>query len=642
MSKNKLTRQQKEAVGLLSIGTFLEYFDLMLYIHMAVLLNELFFPKTDPFTSQLLTAFTFCSTFILRPLGGYLIGRLGDYMGRKYTIILTTFVMSMCCIVMANIPTYSEIGLTASIIMIVCRMLQGFSSMGEKIGAQLYLSEILRQPSSYIYTWIVHIKSELGGLFALIIAYCTIYYSFNWRLAFWIGGIIAIIGIMARTTLRETPEFADYKQRLKNKNISVDINKVNIKIALTYFSIRLIGPACFYVSYIYLITISKELIKLDSASIILHNLKFSLLTILILFLTTCLTKKYHPIKVAKAYILLLCVNLFFIPIYVANISNIILLYYLQLLLFLPGLCMAGVEVACFKHIHISNRFATLGLMFGLSSAVSYVLTSFLLAYLTKYFGNNALLFIYIPLILIFFYATRYIKKLEIKRGTYHNYPHEKYLHKDTAINEDDYEYDDLGDEYEPFKNKCEYSTHLMNKLNEFSKEKNAKLNMKLIDKAVTFAKRWHGTQMRKTGDHPFYWHPLKVAEMVAERYTKTDVVIGAILHDTVEDSDGTTELIEEKFNKRIAEIVDRLTKKRFVNGECIVLTLEQTLDKLSKLGDNEALFIKQMDRQHNLETIKGLKPHKQEKMAEETNNYFIRLIAIIGDIFCRGYLIYLL
>ena len=67
-----LTREQKEAVGLLSIGTFLEYFDLMLFVHMAVLLNELFFPKTGPFTASLLAAFAFCSTYLLRPIGAFL------------------------------------------------------------------------------------------------------------------------------------------------------------------------------------------------------------------------------------------------------------------------------------------------------------------------------------------------------------------------------------------------------------------------------------------------------------------------------------------------------------------------------------------------------------------------------------------
>jgi GTP pyrophosphokinase len=137
--------------------------------------------------------------------------------------------------------------------------------------------------------------------------------------------------------------------------------------------------------------------------------------------------------------------------------------------------------------------------------------------------------------------------------------------------------------------------------------------------------------MRKTGDHPFYFHPLAVAGMVAEHYPKTDTIIAAILHDVVEDSECTVEIVEKEFNQRIAEMVDRLTKVRFEDGKRITLTLEQTLDRLIELGDHETLFIKQMDRHHNLETIEGLKPHKQQKMAKETNSYFIKWIAVIGD-----------
>ena len=91
VEQQSLTREQKEAVGLLSIGTMLEYFDLMLYVHMAVLLNELFFPQTDPFTTSLLSAFAFCSSFIFRPFAALLFGWLGDSIGRKATVIITTF-----------------------------------------------------------------------------------------------------------------------------------------------------------------------------------------------------------------------------------------------------------------------------------------------------------------------------------------------------------------------------------------------------------------------------------------------------------------------------------------------------------------------------------------------------------------------
>jgi MFS transporter, MHS family, proline/betaine transporter len=129
--QRSLTREQKEAVGLLSIGTFLEYFDLMLFVHMAVLLNDLFFPKTDPFTASLLAAFAFCSTYLLRPIGALIFGYIGDNIGRKHTVIITTLMMSGSCVVMSVLPTYAEIGITASYTIIICRIIQGMSSMGD-------------------------------------------------------------------------------------------------------------------------------------------------------------------------------------------------------------------------------------------------------------------------------------------------------------------------------------------------------------------------------------------------------------------------------------------------------------------------------------------------------------------------------
>ncbi|WP_371256192.1 MFS transporter [Rickettsia endosymbiont of Ixodes scapularis] len=102
---SSLTKQQKEAIGLLSIGTFLEYFDLMLYVHMAVVLNELFFPKFDPNVASFLSAAAFCSTYALRPFGALIFGYIGDNIGRKLTVIITTFMMAISCIIMANLPT---------------------------------------------------------------------------------------------------------------------------------------------------------------------------------------------------------------------------------------------------------------------------------------------------------------------------------------------------------------------------------------------------------------------------------------------------------------------------------------------------------------------------------------------------------
>jgi len=138
-TSHSLSSEQKEAIGLLSVGTFLEYFDLLLYVHMAVLLNELFFPKADPFTASLLSAFAFCSTYVLRPFGALIFGYIGDNIGRKTTVIITTMMMSLSCILMASLPTYSQIGITASWLVTICRMVQGLSAMGEVTGANIYI-----------------------------------------------------------------------------------------------------------------------------------------------------------------------------------------------------------------------------------------------------------------------------------------------------------------------------------------------------------------------------------------------------------------------------------------------------------------------------------------------------------------------
>jgi MFS family permease len=92
--------------------------------------------------------------------------------------------MAICCVLMATISTYAEIGIIASIVVISCRALQGFSSMGEKVGAQLYLAETFKSPFRYIYGNIISIQSELGGVFALIVASASLYLSMNWRDSF--------------------------------------------------------------------------------------------------------------------------------------------------------------------------------------------------------------------------------------------------------------------------------------------------------------------------------------------------------------------------------------------------------------------------------------------------------------------------
>lgn len=135
---------------------------------MAVVLNNLFFPTTtDPHYSQLLSSFAFCSTYILRPFGALILGYIGDQIGRKATVIITTGMMALTCLTMANLPTYAQIGITASWLITICRIVQGLFSMSEIIGAQLYLTESIKPPLRYPAVAMVVVASAFGGLILL-------------------------------------------------------------------------------------------------------------------------------------------------------------------------------------------------------------------------------------------------------------------------------------------------------------------------------------------------------------------------------------------------------------------------------------------------------------------------------------------
>lgn len=197
---------------------------------MAILLNELFFPKTDPNTASLLAAFAFCSTYVFRPFGAMLFGYIGDNIGRKSALVISTFMMSISCFIMTILPTYQEIGIWASIIMISCRVIQSFAATGESIGAEIYLTEILKPPLSYkVVSWVAEVCT-LGSLGALCIATIVLKSQANWRFVFGLGCIIALVGSASRTRLKETIEFSDLKRRMQKaiEQLSKQ-SKVNLK-----------------------------------------------------------------------------------------------------------------------------------------------------------------------------------------------------------------------------------------------------------------------------------------------------------------------------------------------------------------------------------------------------------------------------
>jgi len=429
-AQTKLSREQTQAIGLLSIGTFLEYFDLMLYVHMAVLLNELFFEPSNPRSASLVTAFAFCTTFVFRPIGAFIFGHIGDKSGRKATVIITTGIMALSCVTMANTPTYAQIGIGASIIVTICRILQGMSSVGEVIGAELYITETTNPPIQYPAVTFITVASVIGSTAALGMASLVTSFGLSWRIAFWIGAIISIVGGLARRTLRETPEFVDAKFKLQQKEQKDNVDrkeldagsivheKVN-KTSIAYsFIINCMWPICFYFTYIHCGNLLKSGFHYTAEQVIHNNFIVSIVHLIGLLLLTYLSYKFYPLKIIKIKLVIFVIFLLFSPHIFNNITESYHLFSLQIFLVLFSVDSVPAVSIFFKHFPIFKRYTYNSVIYAFSRSLMYVITSFAIIYLTKYFGHYGLSIVMIPISIGCAFGVLHFEKLEKKAGNY--------------------------------------------------------------------------------------------------------------------------------------------------------------------------------------------------------------------------------
>ncbi|WP_341750211.1 MFS transporter [Candidatus Tisiphia endosymbiont of Sialis lutaria] len=426
--QTSLTKEQKESLGLLSIGTFLEYFDLYLYVHMAGMLNELFFEPSDPKTTSLMMSFAFCTSFVFRPVGAVIFGWLGDNIGRKSTVIITTSMMAVTCLVMANLPTYAQIGVTATWVITICRVVQGISSMGEMTGAQLYLTETIKPPAQYATVGLMWACCDLGGLGALGVASLVTLHGFNWRLAFWIGAAIALVGSVARTTLRETPEFADAKRQIKKVFEKANIDtanltnhpilqeKVNKKTIIAFFLLKNASPVCFYFNYVYCGNILNTSFGYTMAEVIQHNFIVCIMDFLIISTLCYLSLKIYPLLTVKIMLSISSIVIIFCPYLLNNINAPYQLFLIQFVISLLGESLGPASPILYKSFPVFKRFTYVSIIFAISRALMYVITAFAFTYLYDHFGHWGLWVIMVPIIISFDYGLLYFEKLAKECG----------------------------------------------------------------------------------------------------------------------------------------------------------------------------------------------------------------------------------
>ncbi|MFE0443042.1 MFS transporter [Streptomyces fungicidicus] len=197
-----------------TIGSVVEWFDVAVYGYLASVLGKVFFPTGDP-TTQLLSSFAvFGVAFAVRPLGGIFFGTLGDRIGRQKTLAWVIISVSVATLCIGLLPSYASIGLFAPVLLVVLRLIQGFSAGGEMGGASAYVAEYAPPRRRGFLVSLVEMGCILGFLLgSLVVLVLNLALTseqildWGWRVPFLMTAPLGLVGLYIRNKLEETPEF---------------------------------------------------------------------------------------------------------------------------------------------------------------------------------------------------------------------------------------------------------------------------------------------------------------------------------------------------------------------------------------------------------------------------------------------------
>ncbi|MDA9507429.1 major facilitator transporter [Bradyrhizobium sp. CCBAU 11386] len=203
-----------------SVGNVIEWYDFYIFGSLAAVLSVKFFEQSHPVAALLSTIALFTAGFLIRPLGAFLFGWMGDRVGRKYTFLVTLSGMGLGTGAIGLIPTYQSIGLAAAFLLFGLRMIQGLCLGGEYGGAITYVAEHVPDDKRGYYTGWLQTSPTLGIVVSLAVIVLTRTYAGNqafdewaWRVPFLVSFLLVAIAIYIRLQLQETPIFQEIKAR---------------------------------------------------------------------------------------------------------------------------------------------------------------------------------------------------------------------------------------------------------------------------------------------------------------------------------------------------------------------------------------------------------------------------------------------
>ncbi len=382
--------QRAKAVLVSSIGGGLEIYDFTVYVFFAPILGALFFPSGNNFITLLDTFAVFAVGYFARPLGAIIFGHFGDKAGRKKGMLLSIAIMAISTVGIGLLPSYASIGIMASILLVILRFLQGFAVGGDLPGAITFVAEYAEPNKRGLYCSYVYCAVNIGILIASLIgAILTTslshehLVSWGWRIAFFLGLFIGVVGFYLRSKISETPYFNRLEQTQDIiKMPLLHLFKIHFKQLMQGIGLVWLFAVIISQIFLYMPSYLKTVNHIDLSTALIMNslniLVFSLCIPLMGYLSDKVGRK--PVIITTAFLF----AIFTYPLYTLLISPNLIIEIIALFCFavlsasIVGTMPATLSEMFSTHVRYSGVAISYNIGFAIFAGLTPVIATYLL------------------------------------------------------------------------------------------------------------------------------------------------------------------------------------------------------------------------------------------------------------------------
>ncbi|WP_158904028.1 MFS transporter [Burkholderia sp. L27(2015)] len=395
MSIASPTQSKLGMVFRVTSGNFLEMFDFFLFGFYATYIAKTFFPAENEFASLMLTFGTFGAGFIMRPVGAIVLGAYIDKVGRRLGLITTLVIMGMGTVLIAFVPGYATIGLFAPLLVLIGRLLQGFSAGVELGGVSVYLSEMAPPgQKGYYVSWqsasqqvAIIVAAIIGYVLSLTLAHDVIA-AWGWRIPFFIGCMIIPFIFMIRRSLQETDVFLARKHRPSAGEIFGSIVR-NWGIVLAGMMLVVMTTVSFYLITVYTPTFGRSVLKLSVTDSLVVTFFVGVSNLFWLPVMGALSDRVGRKPLLLGFTILTILTAYPVMAWLVNVPTFEKMLVAELWLsFLYGSYNGAMVVALTEVMPIDVRTSGFSLAYSLATALFGGFTPAVSTYLIKVTGNN--------------------------------------------------------------------------------------------------------------------------------------------------------------------------------------------------------------------------------------------------------------